>query len=182
MSGIVTFIIILAIIGYFAPDKKAEYEKFLKDNNITVTKESKPFQDGKRIIFDQNKRMLWIYKPLAAKQIGVPINLITGCELNIDGETNFSTSITSTAGRAVLGGMIAGGVGAIIGGATGRKKGISVVKHMQLSISTLDLQNPYIKIVIIQNSNGVERESSGYRKKYDNAMYWCKFIEALPHL
>lgn len=175
---IIIVVIIAAVVGQ---GKKADYEKFLKDNKITVTKKSKPFKDGKIIIFDQPKSKLWIYQPLMKKQIGFVSNQITGCELIIDNETNYSSSIASTAGRAVIGGLIAGGVGAIIGGVTSSKKGNSTVKYMQLTLSTSDLNNPYIKIVALKDSNGVKRDSTGFRTQYDNAMHWCKFIEALTH-
>ena len=94
----------------------------------------------------------------------------------MDNETNFSISVASAAGRAAIGGLLAGGVGAIIGGATSSKKGSSIVKYMQLTISTSDLNNPYTRIVVLKDKNGVKRDSSEFRK---NMMMQCIGVNLL---
>lgn len=59
-------------------------------------------------------------------------------ELNVDGE-----SITSGGlGRAVAGGMIFGGIGAVVGGVTGGKKSKSTVNNMYIRVS---INNRWIK-------------------------------------
>jgi hypothetical protein len=161
---------------------KAKFETFISENNITTSKKSDPFRDGKIIIFDELTKMLWIYQPFIPNQFGFHTSNITGCELTIDDETNFKTSVAGAAGRAIVGGVLAGGVGAIIGGVTGKKQGSTVVKNMNLIISTSDLNCPYVNISIINDNKGLQKNNFIFKTQYDAAMYWCKFIEALTKL
>lgn len=66
-----------------------------------------------------------------------PISTIAECELTVDNVTNYKTSIKSSAGRAIVGGVLAGGIGAVIGGVTGKKVGSNVVKRIDLIISMI---------------------------------------------
>lgn len=64
-------------------------------------------------------------------------------ELIEDGETITKGGL----GRAVAGGVLLGGVGAIVGGVTGKKKSKTVVNQMYVRIS---LNNKYVKQVTIK--------------------------------
>lgn len=181
---VIIFLFAIAIFGFYAAitvnkKNKLGFETFVKENKIMITKKSDPFKDGKILIYDEHKNLLWIYQTLGKKSLCFPSQSITGCELTVDDETNFKTSVSSAAGRAIVGGVLAGGVGAIIGGVTGQKKGSSVVKNMELAISTSDLNCPYVKIIVLKDSNGIKKDGIIFRTQYDLAMYWCKFIEAL---
>ena len=71
-------------------------------------------------------------------------------ELTEDGETIIKGGL----GRAVVGGALFGGVGAVVGGITGKKKGKQVVKSMRLRIS---LRNPYTTSMVLDFiPNGIE--------------------------
>ena len=69
--------------------------------------------------------------------------------------TDISTNTGSMLGRAVVGGVLAGGAGAIIGGATARQTGetvietnsVSVTKHdYTVIVNTKNVRNPLLKI------------------------------------
>lgn len=51
-------------------------------------------------------------------------------------------------GRAVAGGVLFGGAGAIVGGVTGRKKTKSIVKSLKVKITIKDKINPVLYIVL----------------------------------
>lgn len=72
----------------------------------------------------------------------VPVKDITGCEIVRDG--NASGSI----GRAVAGGIIAGGAGAIIGAASGS----GVPQRYSLMVYINDLQNPSVEYSLLNSS------------------------------
>lgn len=67
-------------------------------------------------------------------------------ELNIDGETILKQSTTGTVGRAILGGLLGGGVGAIIGGVTSSKMQKEKINRIDLKLSVNDSKNPFYKI------------------------------------
>ena len=96
-------------------------------------------------------RQLWY---CAAKKDANPplfkFDEVLNYELTEDGETIIKGGL----GRAVVGGALFGGVGAVVGGITGKKKGKQVVKSMRLRIS---LRNPYTTSMVLDFiPNGIE--------------------------
>ncbi|WP_297639728.1 SHOCT domain-containing protein [uncultured Clostridium sp.] len=67
-------------------------------------------------------------------------------ELLEDGNTISSGGV----GRAVAGGFLFGGVGAVVGAATGKHKSTGVVNSMKIKITTKDLNEPVIFIKIFK--------------------------------
>lgn len=72
---------------------------------------------------------------------------ITGAELHIDGEVAQRASI----GGAIVGGVLAGGVGALIGSQRAAK-GEGFCTSMFLKITFKDVLNPYMQVDIIKNT------------------------------
>ncbi|NEZ80390.1 hypothetical protein EXM60_14685 [Clostridium botulinum] len=70
-------------------------------------------------------------------------------------------------GRAVAGGVLFGGVGAIVGGTTGKKKSISSISGMKIKVVVNDMSNPNIYINIITTSTKID--SFIYRSSCDIA-------------
>ncbi|KYN78135.1 hypothetical protein A0J52_02330 [Clostridium sporogenes] len=70
-------------------------------------------------------------------------------------------------GRTAAGGVLFGGVGAIVGGTTGKKKSISSVSGMKIKIVVNDMSNPNIYINIITTSTKID--SFIYRASCDIA-------------
>lgn len=88
-------------------------------------------------------------------------------------------------GKAVAGGLMFGGVGAIVGGATAKKKTQNVVKHLKLHIT---LANKYTKSLTVEFIPALTECKSGsitynlYRKDADNVIAMldnmCRQVEA----
>lgn len=70
-------------------------------------------------------------------------------------------------GRAVAGGVLFGGVGAIVGGVTGKKKTKSVITDLKIKIIVNDTNKPNIYIELIKNPTKVG--SVTYDKVYSAA-------------
>lgn len=68
-------------------------------------------------------------------------------ELIEDGETIVTKG---GLGRAVAGGVLFGGVGAIVGGVTGKKKSKHTVKSVKIKITTNDIKDPIVFITLLQ--------------------------------
>lgn len=69
---------------------------------------------------------------------------IIGCEVIEDGETTYRKS--GALGRAVVGGIIAGGAGAIIGGVTAKGQENKEVKTVDFKLLLRDTNNPSFRI------------------------------------
>ncbi|GMQ56751.1 hypothetical protein AN1V17_11450 [Vallitalea sediminicola] len=82
-----------------------------------------------------------------------PFSDLVNFELNEDGETISKGGL----GKAVAGGLLLGGVGAVVGGVTGKKKHKSLVNSMYIRIS---LKNRWVKSLKIDLINTQTKKSS----------------------
>lgn len=119
---------------------------------------------GKYINFDDENELWHVYN--VSKKI-TPIiykySDILEYELIEDGD-----SITKGGlGSAVAGGLIFGGVGAIVGGVTGGKKTKTLVNNLQIKITIKDINNPIVYINLITTS--VKSSSFLYKITQDYA-------------
>ena len=87
-----------------------------------------------------------------------PYETIIGCEMLEDNSTIMQGGVS----RAVVGGIIAGEVGAIIGAGTRKTK--NVVEKLSVRVLTNVIDNPVFNIPIIENE--IQRHSSEYEEKY----------------
>lgn len=117
-------------------DKKKEYEKYefelssLSYNYGQITNEydlSDELNINKRVLVFAESQKIWIIGKI------YDFKDIIGCSVNDDSHVKkadvtykTSTSTGSMLGRAVVGGVLTGGVGAAIGGATASKKTVAV--------------------------------------------------------
>lgn len=97
-----------------------------------------------------------------------------------DGVSVNKTSRTSQIGGALLGGVLAGGVGAIIGGLSGSTTTQKEVKNISLQIIVNDTDNP-IKDVNFYNGPKVNKDTAEYKKPFERVQHWQKLISVLIH-
>lgn len=92
-------------------------------------------------------------------------NTFIDCELLEDNSTIMKNGI----GRAVVGGIIAGGTGAIVGATT--RKSRNVVSSIRIRIITNDATNALIELDILETE--IERNAEDYKKafKFANEIY-----------
>lgn len=139
--------------------KQEDYKKQLSE--FTVTK-----RVGTLIEFDEEKR-LWIipdgFRGSKKKPRIYSFDDIVEYELLEDGNTITKGGL----GRAVVGGVLFGGVGAIVGGVTGGKKSNSVVNSLKIKITINDFQTPAIFINLITTKT--KSSSSVYKMAYEQA-------------
>ena len=69
-------------------------------------------------------------------------------DFNINNEVSYktSTSTGSMVGRAIVGGVLSGGVGAVIGGTTAKQNTKSSITKYKINISMRDMANPVITV------------------------------------
>ena len=101
-------------------------------------------------------------------------NDIMESEIVVDGLTLVKTSATSTIGRAIVGGVLTGGVGAIIGGVTGKKSHSELVNYIDLKICINDSSNPFYKIRFLDTE--CKKGDFIYKEGYEKAEKWHGII------
>lgn len=135
-----------AIVLY--DENKIKYEKF----NPTV-------KVGYLVYFDETNK-LWL-KPKYPKVYDYAD--ILEYELLEDGDTVTKGGL----GRAIVGGALIGGVGAIVGGVTGKRTNKKVVSILSIKITTKDMNKPVVYIDLI--SKRTKSNSLAYHNAYVNA-------------
>ena len=101
-------------------------------------------------------------------------NDIMESEIVVDGNTIVKTSTTSTVWRAVVGGVLTGGVGAVIGGVTGKKSHNEMVNNIDLKICVNDSSNPFYRIRFLDTE--CKKGDYLYKTTYQNAERWHGII------
>lgn len=120
------------------------------------------------IIFESSQTIFLYNNPYSFKDIisfEVFDNSSTINKGSIDTQTKTKTS--SMLGRAVVGGVLAGGAGAVIGGLTAKQNSQSFnntsteTKHnYYINITINDLKNPIVKIALLEDREKMEKISS----------------------
>lgn len=100
-------------------------------------------------------------------------------EVIVDGEMITKTSRSSQVGRAVLGALLAGGVGAIIGGVTGKTSSIKKVKSIQLKIIVNDIKNPILMVDFLNENTVIDRTSEKFTKANEEVMHWHSLFKVI---
>lgn len=121
---------------------------------------------GNYIEFDENNRQWLIPDGFNGKKVNPKIynfDDIVGFELLEDGDSITKGGI----GRAIVGGALLGGVGAIVGGVTGKKKTKSVVNSLRVKITVNDTSKPTIYVNLLNSKT--KTNSFIYKVSYTSA-------------
>ncbi|WNJ99974.1 SHOCT domain-containing protein [Thalassospiraceae bacterium LMO-JJ14] len=104
-----------------------------------------------------------------------PFRSLIATEVLEDGVSISSTNRGSQIVGAAVGGVLLGGVGAVIGGLSGSSTTSNRAKKITLRIVTDDFQKPNFDIVMLDFSDstkGVEKESIIYKQAIEEAAAW----------
>lgn len=134
-------------------DNIKEHIAYVKDNQLLYNSFSATDSVGKLFYVDKVNEYFYIPVPAATLYNKIPIvysfkNLVD-YELVVDGET-YSKGGASI-GRALVGGALFGGTGAIIGGSTGKRKQKEIIKKMYIKISLKHPYDTYTEIPLISS-------------------------------
>ncbi|MBQ8929768.1 MAG: hypothetical protein IJ052_05160, partial [Oscillospiraceae bacterium] len=115
----VAFAAVIAIAAFMSAKKSSEEQeqqkKIIEKEHIHVDADYSFYGANRiRFIIDDVQKMVLISENSSHFR-RIPFSTIIGCEIMVDSE------VTGGVGRAVAGGIIAGGVGAIVGVATSKK-------------------------------------------------------------
>ncbi|MER1958848.1 MAG: SHOCT domain-containing protein [Solibacillus sp.] len=103
-------------------------------------------------------------------------------EVIIDGETVTKTSRSSQIGGALLGGILAGGVGAMIGGISGKTASKENVKTIQLKVIVTDTKNPLQVIPFLNEDYSIDRNNKKFIKANKEVMHWHSLFKIIIDL
>lgn len=137
---IIGFVAIFIIMSVISSNEKEKKEKALKEKVSNELKNVEGFQPSKKVVtkwgllaVDNNSQKIAIKGPMGKITV-LPFEDILSCEVIEDGDTVYKKTTSRTVGRAIVGGALAGGAGAIIGGLSGKEKEQKSVSKLELKI------------------------------------------------
>jgi hypothetical protein len=104
---------------------------------------------------------------------------ILACSIVSDGEEITAASTSSTVGRALVGGLLFGGVGAIVGGATASRIGKEKIKSLELKLLVNDERQSSHRMRFFSNSKSVDASSILVKPHLEQIEKWQVLIELL---
>ncbi|MEK4871221.1 hypothetical protein [Niallia sp. FSL W8-1348] len=160
--------------------RQENVSKIIEDNKICVSKRF----DMKMVytlIHDSKNKFIWCIVHSEPKVVIKQFNYyeILQVELKEDDETASVSSRTSQLGGALVGGALAGGVGAVIGGLSGKQKQKRMVKSIKLVLTLDNLEFPTYTFEIGRFPNPVDTTLREYVNVYDIAFNWFKLLEVI---
>lgn len=169
---IIIFVLAIAVLWWQIKWKNNIKNKIFDENNFDVLDFVMPFETNSLLAINKNKIKILIYDFKNAYM--VELKNIISLEIFENGNSVAKTNFTSQAGRIIVGGVVAGGIGAIIGGLSGSSTSIEKVKEISLKITTDDYDNPNHKIFFIDKkmSGGVNKGSLTYNKAIEDIELW----------
>lgn len=174
---------IIAIICLFFPIKKIIIK--IKSNNKEKKEEQqkiKEYEEKRGIVkISSNVSLIEKEKIIILNKNEYHFEDIIGCELIEDGNsiTSISSKKKSSLGKAVAGGVLFGGVGAIIGGTSGKTKSTAIetnyCNNLKLKITINNLSNPCEFIEFINRQTN--KQSLKYKQFYEEAQKIISVID-----
>ncbi len=131
---------------------------------------------GDLIEFDDNQKKWLIPDGFLGKKKNPKIynySDIVDFELLEDGETITKGGL----GSAVAGGMLLGGVGAVVGGVTGKKKNKAICNSLKIKITLNNINNPVVYINFL--AAATKKESLTYKTLYNSAQECLSVLQLI---
>lgn len=188
------FFLMMVIAALLLNNEIGEERKQKKNRQIDDFKALKNFTTTKRFInswgliaIDENRKQIAL-KEKFGKIRKYHYSAILSCEILEDGVTTYRK--TRTVGRAIVGGIIAGGAGAIIGGLSGKEIQNKEIKNVDLKIVIKDTNKPSYKIRFFdaaEETNGAKKSIKNtdpiygreFKKATNRLKYWKDIIEII---
>lgn len=102
-------------------------------------------------------------------------------EIIENGNSVSKMSKTSVAGRAILGGILLGGVGAVIGGFTANRNSFEKMNKISLKLIVNNTKNPIFEIDFYNDftGKGLEKKNINYVEFINKANYWYGLFKVI---
>ena len=159
IGGILGGIIILCMNSSNAKKEEVAQNNFKKENNIRSELDYSFQNSAKdirvRYLVDNENESIYVANTTEVLS-RIPFQEITGCEIMTDSE------VTGGVGRAIVGGIVAGGVGAIIGATTAKAK----IRSYKIIIYRNNLHNPSNELVLIKTETSTKGTDYKYATEF----------------
>lgn len=149
----------------------------IKERNQALIDNFAPTSKVGMLSFDDNTQTFVIHKSRKQQDL-YHYNQIVDFELLEDGETVTKGGL----GRAAVGGLLFGGIGAIVGGVTGGKKSKGVCKSLQIKITFRNSpkQTEYLSFIATETKTSSIIYKNAYKSAQDALSALQLAVDKLP--
>lgn len=138
-----------------------------KNQNFNPTQTIWSHDEDRLLGLDDNIKKIGYFTPKEYKFY--TYRDILRSEILVDGVQVTKTSRSSQLGGAILGGILAGGVGAIIGGLSASQETQTNINRIDINVIVNDVSSPQL-IINVFNSRGDSKEKMDYARHWHNLM------------
>ncbi len=137
--------------------------------------------DGKSgIAIDDRRKKVCLIENTSGKIIDsrvVDYKELLSSEIYEDGQTVMRTSRSSQIGGALVGGLLLGGVGAVVGGLSGKSVAADKVKRIELIITVYDTVKPLHILTFLD----IENNKGGFvhKEAMNKTRHWHAMVDVL---
>jgi hypothetical protein len=187
LSFIIFWFLLASFLIYLNKDKaKVIFEqknKFIEGINQNSKGNNKIFfnkENTKAIAIDELNKKIYIYS-LHDKTNCYDFNDIIQSELIIDDQTVTSSNRGSQIVGMAIGGMLAGGIGALIGGLSGGKTTKQEIKNIELKLTINDMNNPNFRINFLSplTKVGWSKDSVRVKNAFSEIEKWHGYFDII---
>jgi hypothetical protein len=177
--GFIIGIVVVLTLGFLIfsaiekSNMKDEMAEAIKDLSDFTASQSVVGEDGMNGFAIDEKRGLLCLLSRQYKEVipcVVPYADVVSVEVTEDGSSVTKTSRSSQIGGAVVGGVLLGGVGAVVGGLTGSKKTTQKVKRVDLRVVIDNIGSPTHNVCFLDLD--VDRGGIVHKAALDKARHW----------
>src|SRR5690554_4403182 len=205
--GVCCFFMMLLLVGGFvvlvSNEGEKKQEKIIRDqlvaqgyseamsqlSNFTISQQCLTLNFVCSLHYDESQNKLAIIKRLddlasnGSPQFALPhvyaSKDIIEVQIVEDGSTIMQQHNDSTISRAVVGGILAGGAGAVVGAMTGKMVPEFVVSKLGIRIHVNDKQHPSYYVPLIDFSEPQKIGDFDYNGKLEIANHWFSLLKAM---
>lgn len=191
---IIAGFIVFFLIGFVGMNKQKEDENqilnllesagnYPSDYKFYIT----PDKDMKLTLIESDEKFVVhrLHKDQSLEEIVVPFNNIIEAEVTIDDNTISKVSRGNQLAGALVGGALAGGIGAIIGGLSSDKMETKRFRNIALKIKMDDFESPIFKIDFLpsktdmglENVSGFKQDDAKVKEAISNVEIWQSIFE-----
>jgi hypothetical protein len=186
------FLLILVFIGFLLfrlglsevkrrDEKQLKINQLFKDIGFNPTKIFTSENKNSTIAYDRDSNTFALVTVIGNEQLLKKFNGEDIIQSEIV-EDNFSVtraSRSSQIGGAIVGGALTGGVGAIIGGVTGKRIEKKEVKSIELKIVINDVDDPVKKVTFLNRDYPIEKSNPIYKHYYNEIDNWQNMMKVI---
>ena len=185
--GLIVVVVIVVVISSISENNKKNSD--IKSLNSAIDAQ-RDFSDSQRvfsvdrrtgILIDEKRKKLGLFtKAGDSYHINViPYRDVLCSEVFEDGLSVTSTNRGSQVGGALIGGLALGGVGAIIGGLSGKTTSKNTIQRIDVRITINSTSSPIFDLNFLNESAGVGKDSEGYKSASNSARRWQGVLSAV---